>query len=82
MKNIFGEPYESGGVTVIPVMSARGSERLGEVTRPVGAYIVSNGDATWHPAVDVNRIVVGGQVALVLLAVVARGIVREAKRRG
>ena len=34
--------------------------------RPAGAFVIRNGDATWRPAVDPNRIVV--VVGLVLVA--------------
>lgn len=44
--------------------------------RPVGAYVIKEGKVTWLPAVDVNRIVLGGQIlcglALVVLALRSR----------
>ncbi len=42
---------------------------MGIVARPVGAWIVKDGDAVWQPAIDVNRIVLGGQ-AIALAALV------------
>jgi uncharacterized spore protein YtfJ len=45
--------------------------------RPVGAFVVKGEDVSWRPAVDVNRMILGGQlVALAALLVVwsaARG---------
>jgi uncharacterized spore protein YtfJ len=39
---------------------------FGLSARPAGAYVFSNGQVTWQPAVDVNRVVaVGGTVAVV-----------------
>jgi uncharacterized spore protein YtfJ len=36
--------------------------------RPVGAYVIRDGRARWEPALDVNRIILGGQaVAIVAL---------------
>jgi uncharacterized spore protein YtfJ len=89
VKRVYGEPYESGGVTVIPAASVRGgggggtgqsgekeSGRgggFGAVARPSGAWIIENGNVTWKPVVDVNRIVLGGQiVALVAILVAGR----------
>jgi hypothetical protein len=90
---VFGSPVQVAGATVVPVARVRctggiaafgrGGSRTGSgvVARPVGAYIVAaDGTVAWHPAVDVNRIVLGGQIALaaVLLAAVLRG----RRRRG
>lgn len=36
---------------------------------PVGVYEVAGGQATWKPAVDINRIVKGGQVLTGIIAV-------------
>jgi hypothetical protein len=38
--------------------------------RAAGAFAIGrDGKVAWHPAVDVNRIVWGGQLALVAIAV-------------
>lgn len=49
---------------------------------PAGAYVINNGEVTWQPAVDVNRVVaVGGAVAMVAFLTL-RSIVRaRAKAR-
>jgi uncharacterized spore protein YtfJ len=50
--------------------------------RPVGAFIVRNGGLTWQPAVDVNRIVLGGQVVAVVALLTVRAIIKaRAKAR-
>jgi uncharacterized spore protein YtfJ len=96
VKRVYGEPYESGGVTVIPAASVRGgggggagqsgekeSGRgggFGAVARPSGAWIIENGNVTWKPVVDVNRIVLGGQiVALVAILVAGRVLYRQTR---
>jgi uncharacterized spore protein YtfJ len=49
--------------------------------RPIGVYVVKDGDVTWQPAVDVMRVIIGGQV-LGLVAILAfRSIVRHHQRR-
>jgi uncharacterized spore protein YtfJ len=41
---------------------------FGVNARPVGVYVVKNGEVTWQPAIDVMRIIVGGQfIGLVAL---------------
>jgi uncharacterized spore protein YtfJ len=73
---VFGQPYEQGGVTVIPAAVVRGGVGsgggrqtsgeegegggLGLIARPAGVYVVRDGRVRWQPAVDVNRIVTLG----------------------
>jgi uncharacterized spore protein YtfJ len=54
---------------------------FGMDARPVGVYVVKDGDVTWQPAVDVMRVIVGGQL-LGLVAILAfRSIVRHHQRK-
>jgi uncharacterized spore protein YtfJ len=54
---------------------------FGRWAEPVGAFVVEGQDVRWVPAVSVNRIVLGGQVAFVLaVAVVGWAVAR--RRRG
>ncbi len=46
--------------------------------KPAGVYVVTEGSASWRPAVDVNRIVIGGQVLGIVIALVVRSIVKRA----
>lgn len=48
---------------------------FGLAARPVGAYLIRGDQVTWHPAIDVNRIVLGGQVVAVVALLTARAIV-------
>lgn len=50
---------------------------LGFTADPAGVYVVKGGDAVWRPAVDVNRIVLGGQLVAVVLLLVVRSILRR-----
>jgi uncharacterized spore protein YtfJ len=49
---------------------------FGVTARPVGAFIIRDGDLNWRPAVDVNRIILGGQVVVVVALLTARAIIR------
>jgi uncharacterized spore protein YtfJ len=69
VKRVFGDPIESEGVTVIPAAKVggggggggdsedNGGGGFGLGARPVGAYVIKDGDVSWQPAVDVNRII-------------------------
>src|SRR5918912_132626 len=89
---VFGPVVERNGVTVVPVANVRGGGGVGGpgrraaqaanggfgfTGRPAGAWIIDgDGKVHWHPAVDVTRIAIVGQLvtaaALVLVAVVVR----------
>jgi len=82
---VLGEPVQRAGVTLVPVARVRagaGGGAGGEpggfgsgggggyVARPAGAWVITDAGATWSPAVDVNRIVTGGQLLALGLAAV------------
>jgi uncharacterized spore protein YtfJ len=90
---VVGAPIERDGATVVPVVAVRGGGGggigsdpgggegsgggWGATARPVGAYVLEGGHVRYEPAIDVTRIVLGGQV----VAVVALLVVRRALRR-
>ncbi|HEX2046182.1 MAG TPA: hypothetical protein VHF27_00355 [Acidimicrobiales bacterium] len=91
---VFGEPCERDGVTLIPVASIQGGGGGGSGpketgggggyglrARPVGAFVIKGGDVMWQPAVDVNRVVVGSQLFVVVVLLLVRSMVRKRKRR-
>jgi uncharacterized spore protein YtfJ len=50
--------------------------------RPVGAFIIRDGELAWRPAVDVNRIILGGQLVAIATLLTIRAIVKaRAKAR-
>jgi uncharacterized spore protein YtfJ len=53
---------------------------FGVTARPVGAFIIRDGDLNWRPAVDVNRIILGGQVVVVVALLTVRTIVKARSR--
>jgi len=55
---------------------------FGISARPVGAFVIQGDEMTWRPAVDVNRIVLGGQIVAVVALLTIRSIVKaRAKAR-
>ena len=55
-------------------------------SRPVGVYVVTDGQAVWQPVVDINRIVLGStallgtQAVAIVGLVMARSILRRRPR--
>lgn len=58
-----------------------GGGGFGLNARPVGAYVIRDGDARWEPAVDVNRIALGGMLLGFVALLSIRSIVRTMVRR-
>jgi uncharacterized spore protein YtfJ len=53
---------------------------FGLSARPAGAFVVRNGHVRWRPAVDVNRIILGGQI-VAIVALWVLGTVLRARSR-
>ena len=54
---------------------------VGVDARPVGVYVIRGDEVEFKPAVDVTRIVVGGQMVAIVALLVARSIVRRLAAR-
>jgi uncharacterized spore protein YtfJ len=48
--------------------------------QPAGVFVVKQGSVSWQPAVDVTRIVIGGQIVGIVVALVVRSILRRRRR--
>ena len=53
----------------------------GARARPIGAWVIRDGDARWEPAIDVSRVILGGQVVAVLALLTLRTWMRRRRRR-
>jgi uncharacterized spore protein YtfJ len=82
-RTVFADPIERDGLLIIPAAKVRGGGGggtdnqenggggFGMSAKPAGAYVVRDGQVTWQPAIDVNRLALGGQlVAIVALLVI------------
>ncbi|MFC9964537.1 spore germination protein GerW family protein [Nocardia ignorata] len=88
VERVYAEPIERDGTTLIGVAAVSGgaggggSETNGDAgsgagfgvgAKPVGAFVIRDGNVRWQPAIDMNRLitVVG---AVVLAALIVGGI--------
>jgi uncharacterized spore protein YtfJ len=96
VKRVFGDPFEKDGVTLIPVASVGGGGGGGGggddngggsgggfrvAAKPVGVYVLKNGEVTWRPAVDVNKIIGSAQTLVIVFLLIARSVVKRRARR-
>lgn len=44
--------------------------------RPAGVYVIKNGEVSWEPALNLNRLIAGGQIIVVALILAIRSILR------
>lgn len=49
--------------------------------KPLGVYVLKDGDAVWRPAVDVNRLILGMQVVAVTALLLVRAVVKTRAKR-
>lgn len=99
---MYGDPIERDGLVLIPAVRirGRGGGRHGKdgkglgggafrvSARPAGVYVLRDGKVMWMPALDVNRIVLGGQIIGMVLGAFAMAVwgprrwyARDARRR-
>jgi hypothetical protein len=88
---VFGEPVTIHDTTVIPTAviggggggggdGARGGAGFGMTGRPSGIFVLCGDQVSWKPAVDVNRIVLGGQfVAMAVFLFLGSLMLRHAR---
>ena len=50
---------------------------FGVMARPVGAYQIKDDEVTWVPAADTTRVIVVGEIIVIILVLVLRSIFRK-----
>jgi uncharacterized spore protein YtfJ len=56
--------------------SGRGSG-FGMNAKPVGAFVIKDNDVQWRPAIDVNKVILGGQLVAIAALLLARAVVKS-----
>jgi len=84
VRRVYGDPIEQNGTIVVPAAAVsgggggggdnedNGGGGFGLHARPVGAYVVKNGEVTWKPAIDPFRLAMVVLAAIVVRALVLR----------
>jgi uncharacterized spore protein YtfJ len=93
VNRVFGEPFEKDGMTIVPVARVSGGGGggggqdeegsggsgvgYGVQAQPLGVYVIKEGKLTWQPAIDVNKVIMGGQILVIVLLLLIRTIVKS-----
>ncbi|HEY5165030.1 MAG TPA: sporulation protein [Acidimicrobiia bacterium] len=67
-----GTAPEGGGFGPGSASGSGSGAGWGMRARPVGAYVLRDGELRWQPALDVNRVILGGQVVAVIALLTLR----------
>lgn len=91
VRRVFGDAVEKNGVTAIPVARVQGGAGGGQgdspdgkgwggggglAAHPAGMFVIVGDRVRWEPALDINRIVAGVQIVVVVALLTVRGIVK------
>jgi uncharacterized spore protein YtfJ len=88
VRRVYGDPIERDGITIIPAADVmggggggsdsaeNGGGGFGMWARPVGVYVVRDGQVTWEPALDVSRIAIMGMVTAIVTMLVLRSVAK------
>ena len=49
---------------------------FGLMAKPAGAFVIKDGSVSWNPALDLNRVILGGQIVAIVALFVVGGIIR------
>ncbi len=93
VKRVYGDPIEKDGITIIPAANVRGGGGgggdtegnggggFGVTARPVGAYVIRNGELRWEPAIDATRLGSLGMLTAIVALLVIRSVVKAIFRK-
>ncbi len=50
---------------------------FGVNAKPAGAFVIKGDEVDWRPAIDVNRVILGGQVIAIAALLLARAVIKS-----
>jgi len=89
VRRVYGDPIQEDGLTIIPAANVMGGGGGGGDTegnggvgfgvraKPAGAWVIKDGEATWRPALDLNRTILVGQIVAIVALLVTRSVVKS-----
>jgi uncharacterized spore protein YtfJ len=89
VRRVYGDPIEQDDVVVIPAAAVsgggggggdaedNGGGGFGLRARPVGAYVIKDGEVTWKPLIDPSRTMLGWQIVAGIFALALWGFARR-----
>ena len=93
VRRVYGDPYQEEGVTIIPAANVAGGGGAGTDqqgnggggfglrARPVGAWVIKDGDVQWRPAFDVNRTILMCQIVALAALFTIRSVAKTRAKR-
>lgn len=94
VKRVYGDPIERDGILVVPAAKVSGGAGggsdaehnggggFGIAAKPAGAWVIKGGEVEWQPALDVNRMVLGGQIVAIFFFLFLRTLVKARAKKG
>ena len=53
---------------------------VGTSAKPLGVFVIKEGNVGWRPAVDVNKVIVGGQIVALAALLMIRAMIKARTR--
>jgi len=54
---------------------------FGLMAKPLGVFVIKDGTVRWRPAIDVNKVILGGQIVAVTALLVVRAFIKARRPR-
>lgn len=77
----FSPKADSPDLAELPTPQGEGSGAgYGLSAKPAGVFVIKDGEVSWKPAIDVNKVIIGGQVVAVVALLAIRSVLRRRRR--
>jgi uncharacterized spore protein YtfJ len=54
---------------------------VGVSAKPLGVFVIRDGNVRWRPAIDINKVIVGGQIVAVIALLTVRALIKARGKR-